>query len=184
MSNQTPLLEAAQSVLGEAGFSARVEPLEQSGASWLLAEDELFAVGVIAGDTLDELKSVESVAAKALLGRFSGSGEGPKKWDLYLVLLTTQPWNAIDSRERVGLLYNMKGLRRLIGAQIPNGGEELRNSVSRVLRPFLPLTDSLESGLAGLEEDLVRALIVNGVDSESAPRFVAAYQAEGSLEGV
>lgn len=179
------LLEVAEHILKRAGFAVRIELLEGSDRSWLLAENELFALGAVAGETLEELQRVQSIAGQALLGRMGGLAEGAKRWDAYLVLLTPQRWNALDSRERVDLVYNTRGIRRLIGAElIPDEAGDVEGRVARVLTPFLPLVDPLTVGLDDLNDALVAALTVNGVDREAAARYVAAYQARGSLDDV
>jgi hypothetical protein len=179
------LLEVAQQVLEHAGFAVRIELLEGSDRSWLLAENELFALGAIAGDTLEALQPVETTATRMLLSRLGGLNDGAKRWDAYLVLLTPQRWSNLDSRNRVELAYNTRGIRRLIGAELSLGDEsDVERAVTRVLRPFLPLGDPIGAGLEDLDDALVEALIVNGVDSEEAPRYVAAYRATGSLDDV
>jgi len=183
--NREALLEAAERVLDRAGFTVRIESLEGSDRSWLLAENEFFALGAIAGDTLEELESVESIATQSLLSRLGGLDGGAKRWDGYLVLLTPQRWSTVDSRTRVELVYNTRGIRRLIGAELlPDEGGDVEEVVARVLTPFLPLGDPLVTGLDDLDQSLVAALIVNGVDGEKAPRYVAAYRARGSIDDV
>lgn len=179
------LLEVAERVLERAGFAVRIELLNGSDRSWLLAENELFALGAIAGDTLEELEPVESTATQALLGRLGGLDGGAKRWDAYLVLLTPQRWSTVDSRERVELVYNTRGIRRLIGGElIPDHEGDVEDAVTRVLKPFLPLRDPLGAHLDDLDEALVAALVLNGVDPDSAPRYAAAYRARRSLDDV
>ena len=144
--NRELLLETAGRVLDRAGFAVRIESLEGSDRPWLLAENELFALGAIAGDTLEELESVESIATQSLLSRLGGLDGGAKRWDAYLVLLTPQRWSTVDSRARVELVYNTRGIRRLIGAElIADECGDIEEVVARVLRPFLPLGDPLAS---------------------------------------
>src|SRR4051794_11522839 len=88
------ILEAAERVLDEAQFAVAFDLLE--GRPWLLAENELFAIAVLAGDSLAELAEVEPLAVRALLDRLGGLGSGAKRWDAYLILLTPQRWDAID----------------------------------------------------------------------------------------
>lgn len=179
------LLEAAHGVLERTGFAVRIELLEGSDRSWLLAENELFVVGAIAGETLEELEPVESTATQTLLSRLGGLDGGGKRWDGYLVLLTPQPWSTVDSRDHVELVYNTRGVRRLVGAELIAGDQgDLEDAVARVLRPFLPLENPLAAGLDDLDEALVAALAVNGIDPESAQRYVASYRARGSLDDV
>lgn len=183
--NREALLEAAERVLSRVGFTVRIASLEDSDRSWLLAENELFALGAIADDTLDELEAIESIATQSLLSRLGGLDGGAKRWDAYLVLLTPQRWNTVDSRTRVELVYNTRGIRRLIGAElVPDETGDVEGAVARVLSPFLPLGEPLESGLDDLDQALVGALIVNGVDGDKAPRYVAAYRARGSIDDV
>lgn len=179
------LLIVAQGVLERTGFGVRIELLEGSDRSWLIAENELFVVGVIAGETLEELKPVESTATETLLTRLGGLNGGGKRWDGYLVLLTSQSWSTVDSRDRVELVYNTRGIRRLVGAELIADEEgDVEAAVGRALRPFLPLANPIGADLEDLDEALVKALAVNGVELEPAERYVAAYRAQGSLEGV
>lgn len=179
------LLEVAERVFERAGFAVRIELLDEGDRSWLLAENELFAVGAIAGETLEELQRVEAIATETLLSRLGGLGSGAKRWDAYLLLLTPQPWSAVDTRDRVEVEHNTRGIRRLIGAElIADDDRDVDDAVTRVLRPFLPLRDPLGAGLEDLDEALIGALNVNGVHPEAAPRYVAAYRARGSLDDV
>jgi hypothetical protein len=179
------LLEAAAQVLRPAGFSVAIEPLEGSEHQWLVAENELFVLAAVAGGTLDELGDIEPLAAEAVLERLAGLDAGAKRWDAYLMLLTAQRWESIDRRERVELVYNTRGVRRLVGADLaPDDDGELRPALSRALRAFLPLGEPLGTALEDLDEALVRALVLNGVDRDAAPRYVAAYRAKGSLDDV
>jgi hypothetical protein len=179
------LLEAARVILDRAGFNARIEALSESGSPWLLAEDELFAIGVVAGESLASLREVEDMASQELLARIGGLKGGPKRWDVYLVFLTTQRWSAVDDRERMEFEYDTRGIRRLIGAQlVPDEDETIEDPVEGVLRPFLPLAPPLRAGLTDLDNALEAALIVNGVDAQQAPRYVSAFRARGDLNDV
>lgn len=179
------LLDAAADVLRRARFSVAVEPLEGAERRWLLAENELFALAAVAGETLDDAATVESVAIEAMLDRLGGLDSGAKRWDAYLVLLTPQRWAAIDSRERVELVYNTRGIRRLVSAELaPDEDGELRPLMARALRSFLPLAEPGTTALEDVDEALAKALVLNGVNPEAAQRYVAAYRARGSLDDV
>jgi hypothetical protein len=184
-SGQRQLLDAASSILSRAGFVSRIEPLGEDGPVWLLAEDSLFAIAVLAGDSLAELKEVESLASEALLDRLGGIASGAKRWDVYLVFITPQRWASLDDRERVEFEYNTRGIRRLVGAQVIPGDEgDIEEPILGVLRPFLPLSDPIGSALADLDGALADALVVNGVDQGRAVQYVAAFRARGDLEDV
>jgi hypothetical protein len=179
------LLQAAERVLVQAGFAVRIELLEGSDQPWLLGENELFALGAIAGDTLEELEPIESTATQVLLRRLGGLEGGAKRWDAYLVLLTSQRWSTVDSRDRADVVYNTRGIRRLIGAELtPAEDADIDEVVAHALKPFLPLRDPLGAGLDDLDQALVAALVLNGVDPQAAPRYVAAYRTRGSLDDV
>lgn len=179
------LLDAAAQVLRRAGFSVAIEPLEGAARQWVLAENELFAVAALAGETLNEVATHEDTAVEAMLDRLGGLDSGAKRWDAYLVLLTPQRWAEIDSRERVELVYNTRGIRRLVSAELaPDEGGELRPALARALRSFLPLAEPLSAALEDLDEALVNSLVLNGVNREAAQRYVAAYSAKGSLDDV
>lgn len=184
-SERQAVLECAERVLARAGFAVRIESLEGAGCSWLLAENELFALGAIVGKTLDEIEPLEATATQALLDRLGGLNGGAKRWDAYLILLTAQRWSALDDRERVNLVYNTRGIRRLVGAGIvADETHNLEEVVAAALTPFQPLRDPLITGLTDLYEALLSALVVNGVSDESARRYVAAFRARGTLDDV
>lgn len=179
------LLGAAAEVLEGADFNVVIEPLAGTEQRWLLAENDLFAIAALAGTTWEELAKSESIASERLLDRLGGLAGGAKRWDAYLVLLTTERWSGVDDRERSDFVNNTRGVRRLVGAQIvpdPQGGLEV--PLTEVLRPFLPLGDALRSGVADLDQALIDALVLNGVDPEDAPRYVSAYRSRGDLEDV
>ncbi len=184
-SREVELLEAAGVVLTRAGFAVRIEPLGEKGWSWLLAEDDLFAIAVLAGESLAELRTIESEASGEILGRLGGTKGGPKRWDAYLVFLTPQRWTAVDDRERMEFAYDTRGIRRLIGAQVVAGEDgDIEDPVAGVLRPFLPLKDPIGNGLPDLDQALGAALVLNGVDEERSPKYVEAFRMRGHLEDV
>jgi hypothetical protein len=184
-SREVELLEVAGVVLSRAGFRVRMEPLGEEGWSWLLAEDDLFAIAVLAGESLAELRAIESEACGEILDRLGGTKGGPKRWDAYLVFLTPQRWTAVDDRERMEFAYDTRGIRRLIGAQVVAGEDgDVEDPVAGVLRPFLPLADPIGTGLADLDQALGEALVLNGIDEDRAPRYVEAFRTRGNLEDV
>ena len=179
------LLETAGVVLGRAGFTVQIESLGEKGWRWLLAEDDFFAIAVIAGGSLAELRTIESEAAGEILARLGGTKGGPKRWDAYLVFLTPQRWTAVDDRERMEFAYDTRGIRRLIGAQVvaPEDGD-IEEPVAGVLRPFLPLDDPIGTALPDLDHALEASLVLNGADEGRAAAYVEAFRAKGHLEDV
>lgn len=76
---EAELLEAAGVVLARFGFRVRIEPLGEEGFTWLLAEDDLFAIAVLAGSSLAELREIETKASGEILDRLGGMKGGPKR---------------------------------------------------------------------------------------------------------
>lgn len=181
------LLEAAHRVLERAGFAVRREALADSGHDWVVAENDLFALGLVAGLTLESLEPIESIATHALVTRLGATRASAKRWDAYLVLMTPQPWEEIDSRDRVELTHNTRGVRRLVGAELvpsEDEGSDLEQVVAGTLRTFLPLGDPLGGNLVNLDDGLVEALVLNGIRRDDAQRYVAAFWTRGTLEDV
>lgn len=179
------LLRVAGLVLERAGFIARIGPFGPESHLWLLAENDLFAIAVLAGESLADLRKIESHASRELLERLGGRDGGAKRWDVYLVFLTPQRWTAVDDLERMEFEYDTRGIRRLIGAQlVPDEGGNIEDPVEGALRPFLPLVEPMGDGLEDLDKALEAALVLNGVDKDQAPRYVNAFRARGDLEDV
>jgi hypothetical protein len=173
------LLDAAAAVLEGSGFRV-LRAVLPPGRPWLLAENDFFAIGILTGSSLHELTVTESLATEAVLKRLGGVEGGAKRWDAYLVLLTSESSREANDRERVGLVYNTRGLRRIVGQGLSPSEE----SVARVLTLFLPLSDPLESSLGDVGSELAEALAVNGIDQTRAERYVSAYLSRGSLDNV
>jgi hypothetical protein len=172
------LLQDADKLLREAGFSTRRSVFAGGEVPCLLAEDRFFFVALIASKTLDEVRRAESFAANELLERLASGAAGAKRWDAYLVLLAQE---AIETpgqtREVVDLQYNTRGVRRLVATGVTD-----RESLTAALRPFLPLPPTSPSGLGDALDELVDELILNGVPAETAPRYVAAFAQTGNLD--
>lgn len=180
VSHSDGLLEVAARVLERSGFTIERTSVSTTSEGWLLAENEFFAIGLLTGASLHDLAIAESRAADELLDRLGGIAATAKRWDAYLVLLTPEPSRDADDRERVDLTYNTRGLRRIVG----QGLSPTEESVSRVLTPFLPLRDPLDSSLGDIGSELVDALAVNGIDPTRAERYVSAYLNASNLDNV
>lgn len=174
------LLDAADSLLTDAGFTTRRGVFSSAMAPCLLAEDEFFVVVVIASPTLEETRRVESFAAAELLERVLNVGVGAKRWDAYLVLLAEEVVDDVEhGREVVELQYNTRGVRRLVATGVSD-----RDSLARALRPFLPLPQPAPGGLSDALSDLTEQLVVNGIDRAHAARYVSAFDQTASLDDV
>jgi hypothetical protein len=180
VSGSDGLLEVTARILERSGFTVEHVALSDAIEPELLAENEFFAIGVLTRSTLHDLAVAESLAAEALLARLGGVEGGAKRWDAYLVLLTSEPSRHADDRERVDLVYNTRGLRRIIGQGLVPTDE----SVSRVLTPFLPLSGALDSSFRDIGSELADALAVNGIEQTRAQRYVSAYLDTGTLDNV
>ena len=188
------LLELARLVLERAGYATeavdlpavweeersahRIEPTRM-----LLAQNRFFVVLVGAAPTLDELRELEPAAATELTRRASSSELGAKQWDVYLVLLASQPLpdDGRTASEIAAINYNTKFVRRIAHAGVRPDIE----AVSRALAPFLPLPTArepevLEDALTLLE----RELPAHGATPTLAGRAVASFRHTGSLSSV
>lgn len=182
MTGDEGLLTQAGTVLRANGFSVTAEHLVEADSGWVLAENELFIVAVVAGSDLLELRRLESFAVPELIDRLKrAEGVGGKRWDAYLVLLGRRAGDASDeARHLVAIEYNTRGVRRLVAV----GVEPTEESVRGVLRPFMPLPPPTPGGLADALQDLAEQLTLNGVEPDDAHRMVAAFQDTGHLSDV
>lgn len=174
------LLNTAEGVLTEAGFSTRRGVFSSADAPCLLAEDEFFIVAIVASQTLKEARRVESFAAAELLDHVAEARVGAKRWDAYLVLLAEEVIDEVEQgRDLVELQYNTRGVRRLVATGVSD-----RDSLMVALRPFLPLPQPVPGGLSDALSDLTDQLVINGVDREQAARYVGAFDQRGSLDDI
>lgn len=176
------LLAAAGSVLRQHQFDVQQEALHGSGASWLLAESELFIIAVAAAEDLKDLLEVESFAAPELVGRLrAAEGLGGKRWDAYLVLIASlQADTAEDARQLADTEYNTREVRRLVSVAV----EPTEDDIRRVLRPFIGLPAPTPGGASDTFSELEQQLVVNGFDTVEAHKIVAAFQEKGHLGDV
>jgi len=173
------LLEAATAVFIEHGFATSAEFIGDTTSRWLVAENDLFIVGVTATVTMGDLRALESIAAGALLTRLSKTSIGTKKWDAYLVLMTTGPIrDAAEARQLVSIEYDTGGVRRLVATSVAPTPEGVRH----VLRPFVPLPPPQPGAVTEAFEELVEQLHVHGIDRSEAARIVSAFKDRGDLD--
>jgi hypothetical protein len=174
------LLQDAEALLKEAGFSTSRSELAGGELPSLVAEDKFFVVAVVAAATLDDARRGEPSAVSGLLQRLAVAEAGAKRWDAYVVLLTAEPIETPEqTRDVVDLQYNTRGVRRIVATGVSD-----RDSVAVALRPFLPLPETSAGGLGNALDELVDQLILNGVPADAAPRYVAAFAKQGTLDDV
>lgn len=168
------LLAEARRLLEQSGFTVVDTELSSARWPWLLAENGLFALGVAAAQTLDDLVTLESYATPILADRIRGAG--PKRWDAYLVLLAREDREARGTRAVRSLQYDTKVLRRILSLGVHTDEE----SVRRALRLFLPLPGPSAQALASAFDALVEELVLQGINSGQAREAVRNYQEQAS----
>ena len=164
------LLDEARQLLERVGFTVNKAELSPARLPWLLAENDLFAVGIAAARTLEDLLKLEAYATFALSDRIKEAGA--KRWDAYLVLLASEDREARGRREVRNLQYDTHMFRRVVNLGV-SADEE---SVRRALRPFLPLPSPSEQMLPPALSDLVDELVLQGIDRNQALEAVHDYQ--------
>jgi hypothetical protein len=192
MSDQTSdpgLLAVARRVLAQHGFRVSERPLEGSGepslggtgdgSTWLLAESDYFLLGVASGETLEDLLVLEGFLVAALGVLVDQSDLGSKRWDSYVVLLSSADTEQRGTPDVVRLQYNTRSLRRLVSLGLP----AREDAVTEALATFLPLPEPPPGGLPSAFEKLVAQLVINGVPQDQASGAVRNYRANGTIDG-
>ena len=168
------LLSEVRQLLERVGFTVNSAELSAAHLPWLLAENDLFAVGIAAARTLEDLLKLEAYATPVLTDRIKEAGA--KRWDAYLVLLAREDREARGTREVRNLQYDTHLFRRVVNLGV-HADEE---SVRRALRPFLPLPSPSEQMLAPALNDLVDELVLQGIDRNQALEAVHDYHERGT----
>jgi len=173
------LLGVARRLLSARGFRVRESQLGGlADASWLLAENEYFLLGLAAGATLDDLRALEGYVAAEMGELFEAETLGAKRWDSYVVLLASSDGDQKGRPELLRLKYNTRSLRRLISLGVQASDE----AVGSALATFLPLPDPPEGGLASPFDELVEQLVINGVAADTAAQAVSSYRSRVPVE--
>jgi hypothetical protein len=174
------LLAVARRVLTYHGFRSSERPLEGAGeATWLLAESDYFLLGVAAGETFEDLLVFEGYLAAVLGALFSENDLGPKRWDSYVVLISSAGTDRRGGPDVVRLQYNTRSLRRLVCLGTP----AREDAVAEALATFLPLPAPPPGGLPSAFDELIAQLVINGIPEEQAATAVTNYRSRGSIEG-
>jgi hypothetical protein len=174
------LLSTAAAELASGGFDTRIGDLAPSGHAWLLAENELFLLGVVVEDGISDLAEIEPYASTQLMELVDRGDAQSKRWDVYLVLLSLEiPTNSEEIQVLSQLEHNLRTLRRIVAVGV-TGEDELRVA----LAPFLPLKRAVGDLQVAALEALRDELIVNGVSVEVADRYISIFKEKGSLSDV
>lgn len=173
------LADAAAELRGH-GFDARIVDFGGNGFPWLLAEDANFLLAVVVATDVSELAAVEPQASAALSQLVEAGDPRSKKWDLYLVLLSTSmPRDADELQVLNDLEHNLRAIRRLVSAGVA-GQEEVRVA----LAPFLPLKPAAGDLELTALDALRDELVINGVNNDRASQYIAVFREKGSLDGI
>lgn len=171
------LVALARRVLATRGFRVDETGLPGLGDTpWVLAESELFILGVVAGRGLQDLQVLESHAAAALGELVGRSNLGSKRWDAYLVLLASGDSEKRGQRAVVDLQYNTRALRRIVALGVSPDEESVRAALST----FMPLPEPRAGGITSAFDELIEQLVVNGIARERAVEAVAMHRSDGA----
>lgn len=165
------LLGDAAALLTARGYTIQHTSLP-SADPLLLAENAYFAVGIAEFTSTNGIGLLEADATFAVASRIGE--ERAKRWDAYLVLLSTLPASERGLPETIkDIVYNTRYLRRLVRW----GVSATEESLSEALRPFLPLPPPEEA----VPRDPVSLLELRmpsyGVNTEDAANAIAQWRA-------
>jgi len=127
------LVELENVVLRQAGYLVQLESAD--GINYLLAEDKDNVITASAVLTTESIQLVESVLTRVLIEQMSDHSLEAKKWDGYVVILSSSRPNDEETRSLFNMTYNLNQVRRVIKM----GVDPTAASVSRGLRAILPL---------------------------------------------
>ncbi len=137
----------------------------------LLAEDSLFVIGAIEFQNATELPTLEAAASLQLADQLADAGA--KRWDAYLVMLSSAAATERGMSEDVtDIVYNTRYLRRLIRW----GVTPTEASLADALRLFLPLPVPGMTGPVDPVQMLADRLPSRGVNPDSAAAAFAQWR--------
>ncbi len=174
----TELVELAEVVLRQAGYA--VERGTAEGAAYLLAEDPDNVITASAVLSADDAQTIEPLLTRVLVDRLSDRSLESKKWDGYVIILSSTRPDDDATEALFGITYNVNQVRRLIRVGI----EPTTASVARGLRAILPLSHTrvdliLTDPLVALQT----RLIADGLDSEQVEQALIAFGGHGGRPG-
>jgi hypothetical protein len=167
------LLSLAASVLHSEGFA--VELYAGHPLPVLFAENSFFLLALTSLATISELLVAEPVASSVLADRLSQVDVGPKRWDVYLVLLTQEPLT--EGGESTRALFEINHDTNRVRRIAHTGVSPTIAGVRLALNPFLAPIELDDPAVS--DEPLqmfTEALIEHGVDRDIASRVVSAFR--------
>lgn len=169
----TELLGLAGLVLRESGYT--VEEGATDGLPYLVAEDldnVLVAGAVVA---IEDIFTMEPTLRRVLSARLGGARVESKKWDGYLIILTSTRPDESMSEALFDLTYNLSEARRLVRV----GVEPTTADVARSLRAVLPLTEpSVDGAVVDPLTALEKRLVADGLGRDEVAEAIAGFLAE------
>jgi len=177
------LVRTVSALLRAQGFSLSSLDLADDGGRLLLAENELFVLGLGVTATLDDLLALHPIAASALIEVVHDRAVGAKQWDVYLVLLTPEeiPEDGEAFQRLAAINYDTSGVRRIARAGV---GADV-DSIETAMRTFLPLPQSLdETQLPDPLDQLEDEIALQGVSGEDSARAIRVFRLTRSLQDV
>lgn len=173
----TELLELAEVVLHQSGYT--VAPLSTDGVSYLLAEDQDNVIVLTTVVSVDDVFAVEPALSRALSGRLASAPAESKKWDGYVIVITSTRPDDSMTEALFSLTYDLNQARRLVRV----GVEATTAAVARSLRAVLPLSEpTSEAGLLDPLTALERRLVADGLSTEEVAGAIAAFRAEAAAD--
>lgn len=175
----TRLLLLARRILERHRFRVQERQVEGlQDATWLLAESDFFVLGIAAGLQLDDLLLLEGYVVEALGRLLQDNGLGAKRWDSYVVLLSTSGAEERGRPDVVRIQHNTRSIRRIVAL----GTAAHEEAVASALATFLPLQKPPVQGLRPPFDELVEQLVLNGVDHDQAEAAVTSYRSQSEID--
>jgi hypothetical protein len=164
------LIDLEEVVLRQAGYV--VEAGITNGMAYLLAEDKDNVIAASAVLTADDVQLVEPALTRVLVDRLSDRTVEAKKWDGYVVILSSSHPDDDATRALFNITYNLNQVRRVIRVGI----EPTTASVSRGLRAVLPLSQThVEEILTDPMEALRSRLVADGLNPDQVDEAILGF---------
>lgn len=171
-SQDHPLLELVQLVLGQEEFDVRNLLLDEAREAVLAAEDEYFVIAVLAGDSWADIRSRVSPVEISLANYTSRQGAAAKLWDLYLVCLVQERFaDAADFDDAERFEADTTRVRKYIRDGVLPEESEVRQA----LAPFLPLRPPTSQATVDPLQSLEEKLRTRGINAEMARVAVESF---------